>query len=66
MRGIEETSFNYTATITNFSQLITGIFNKILDDLSKIPEVEQKIMLEIFKKEKTEKYLTVPSLNQPK
>lgn len=45
MRALDDNSFNYTATITNFSQSILNIFVKLLDDLEKIPEVEQKIML---------------------
>ena len=66
MHAIDDSSFNYTANITNFSQLVTGVFCKMLDDLAKVPEVEQKIMLEVFKKEKSERYLSVPSLNNPK
>lgn len=66
MHAIDDSSFNYTANISSFSQLVTGVFCKMVDDLAKIPEVEQKIMLEVFKKEKSEKYLTVPSLNNPK
>lgn len=65
MRALDDNSFNYTATITNFSQSILNIFVKLLDDLEKIPEVEQKIMLQVFKKEKSQKYLTVPSLKNP-
>ena len=65
MHAIDETSFNYTANISSFSQLVSSVFCKMLDDLAKIPEVEQKIMLEVFKKEKSEKYLNVPSLQYP-
>jgi hypothetical protein len=50
MRAIDDSSFNYTATISNFSQMIMNIFCKMLDDLEKVPEVEQKIMLEVYKK----------------
>ena len=50
MHAIDESSFNYTANITSFAQMVTGVFCKMLDDLAKIPEIEQKIMLEVFKK----------------
>lgn len=53
MHAIDDTSFNYTANIGSFAQLITNVFCKMLEDLAKIPEVEQKIMLEVFKKEKS-------------
>lgn len=39
MKGIDENSFSYTATIGNFSQIIVSIFSKMVDDLAKIPEV---------------------------
>lgn len=30
-----------------------NIFNRMAEEINKIPEVEQKLMLEIFKKEKS-------------
>jgi hypothetical protein len=45
MRAMDDSSFSYTASISNFSNLILNIFNKMIDDLGRIPEIEQKIML---------------------
>lgn len=50
MRAIDDSTFSYTATISNFSQTIMNVFCKMIDDLEKIPDVEQKIMIEVFKK----------------
>lgn len=43
---------------------ILNIFNRMIDEVNKVPEVEQKVLLEIFKKEKQERYLTAPNCSE--
>ena len=38
-----------------------NIFNKMVEEINRVPEVEQKILLEIFKKEKQERCLMAPN-----
>lgn len=40
------------------------IFNKALEDLAKIPDLEPKIMKEIFKGTRSEMYYKVPQKSQ--
>ena len=53
MRALDDSSFNYATGINNFTNIIMNIFNRMAEEINKIPEVEQKLMLEIFKKEKS-------------
>ena len=58
MRAFDDSGFNYATGINNFVTSIINIFNRMVEEVNKVPEVEQKVLLEIFKKEKQERYLT--------
>lgn len=58
MRAFDDSGFNYATGINNFVTAIITIFNRMVEEVNKVPEVEQKVLLEIFKKEKQERYLT--------
>ena len=53
MRALDDSSFNFATGINNFTNIIMNIFNRMAEEINKIPEVEQKLMLEVFKKEKS-------------
>jgi hypothetical protein len=61
MRALDDSSFNFATGINNFTNIIMNIFNRMAEEINKIPEVEQKLMLEVFKKEKSEKHLSAPN-----
>ena len=50
--------------IKNFTNTILMIFNKALEDLAKIPDLEPKLMKEIFKGTRSEMYYKVPQKSQ--
>lgn len=64
MRAFDDSGFNYATGINSFVTSIINIFNRLVEELNKVPEVEQKVLLEIFKKEKQERYLTAPNKNE--
>jgi hypothetical protein len=53
MRALDDSSFNFATGINNFTNIIMNIFDRMAEEINKIPEVEQKLMLEVFKKEKS-------------
>lgn len=61
MRSFDDSGFNYATGINNFVGSIINILNRMVEEVNKVPEVEQKVLLEIFKKEKQERYLTAPN-----
>ena len=61
MRAFDDSGFNYATGINNFIGAIMNIFNKMVEEINRVPEVEQKILLEIFKKEKQERCLMAPN-----
>lgn len=70
MRSLDDSSFSYATSPQNFLTMVLGFFDRMLEELGKIPEIEQKCMAEQFKKkkERTERYLRSPSrttLDQP-
>jgi hypothetical protein len=52
MRAFDDSGFNYATGINNFVGAIVNILNRMVEEVNKVPEVEQKVLLEIFKKEK--------------
>lgn len=52
MRSLDDSSFSYATSPQNFLTMVLGFFDRMLDELAKIPEVEQKCMAEQFKKKK--------------
>ena len=50
MRALDDSAFNYATGIPNFTNIIMSIFNRMIEEINKVPEVEQKIMIEMFKK----------------
>lgn len=61
IRTFDESGFNYLTGVSSFVTSILNIFNRVVDEVNKVPEVEQKVLLQIFKKEKQERYLTAPN-----
>lgn len=59
-RASNEDDFAYSSYPKNFTNTILLIFNKALDDLNKIPDIEPKLMNEIFKGTRSEMYYKVP------
>ena len=60
LKAINEDSFCYSTMIRNYATTILIIFNKALEDLAKIPDLEPKLMKEIFKGTRSEMYYKVP------
>jgi dynein heavy chain len=60
LKAINEDNFCYSSMIKNFTNTILMIFNKALEDLAKIPDLEPKLMKEIFKGTRSEMYYKVP------
>jgi dynein heavy chain len=50
MRAFDDSGFNYATGINNFVGAIMNIFNRMVEEVNRVPEVEQKVLLEIFKK----------------
>lgn len=50
MRAFDDSGFNYATGINNFVGVIMNIFNRMVEEVNRVPEVEQKVLLEIFKK----------------
>jgi len=53
MRALDDSSFNFATGIGNFTSIVMSIMNRMCEETNKIPEVEQKLMLEVFKREKS-------------
>ncbi len=64
LKSINEDNFCYSSMIKNFTNTILMIFNKALEDLAKIPDLEPKLMKEIFKGTRSEMYYKVPQKSQ--
>ena len=45
MRAFDDSGFNYATGINNFIGAIMNIFNKMVEEINRVPEVEQKILL---------------------
>lgn len=60
VKALNDDEFSYSTFIKNFSNTILMIFNKGLEDLSKIPDLEPKLMSELFKGSRSEMYYKVP------
>lgn len=45
MRAFDDSGFNYATGISNFVGAITNIFNRMVEEVNKVPEVEQKVLL---------------------
>ena len=50
MKGYDEAGFGLATPSANFMNLLLNSFDRMLDELSKISDVEAKCMIEIFKK----------------
>lgn len=62
MRHLDDSCFSYATPPTNFMNLLLGLFDRMIEEMSKIPDVEQKCLPEIMKKrDRSERYLTSPS-----
>jgi len=39
MRALDDSAFNYATGISNFTNIIMNIFNRMAEEINKIPEV---------------------------
>lgn len=39
MRALDDSSFNYATGISNFTNIIMNIFNRMIEEINKVPEV---------------------------
>ncbi len=39
MRALDDSSFNFATAIPNFTNIIINIFNRMIEEINKIPEV---------------------------
>jgi hypothetical protein len=45
MRAFDDTGFNFATGINNFIGVIMNIFNRMVEEVNRVPEVEQKVLL---------------------
>ena len=45
MRAFDDSGFNFATGISNFIGVIMNIFNRMVEEVNRVPEVEQKVLL---------------------
>jgi hypothetical protein len=45
MRAFDDTGFSFTTGINSFVVVIMNVFNRMIEEVNRVPEVEQKILL---------------------
>lgn len=61
MKNYDDSGFGLATPAPNFMNLILNNFDKMLDELAKIPDIESKVMIELYKKNRGDRFLKVPN-----
>lgn len=63
IRSTQEDEFAYSTAPKNFANTIMMVFDRALEELQKMPDIEPKLMTEVFKGSRSEVFVKVPIKN---